>query len=67
MNGVAEEATEFRRDDVFEGAKRFRRIAGIGPIYEVVEAGSERVKVRMIDKDDLIDLPRAEVELDPLA
>ena len=67
MSGVAEEAAEFRRDDAFAGAHRFRRIAGIGPVYEVVEVGSERVKIRMIDEDDLIDLPRASVELDPLA
>ena len=44
MSGVAEEAVEFRRDDAFSGANRFRRIAGIGPVYEVVEVGSERVK-----------------------
>ena len=67
MGGVQEEAKEFRRDDVFEGANRFRRIAGIGPVYEVVEAGPERVRVRMIDEYELIDLPRATVELDPLA
>ena len=67
MDGVAEEAVEFRRDDVFGGLARFRRIAGIGPVYEVVEVGPERLKVRLIDQDDVFEYPRAEAELDPRA
>jgi hypothetical protein len=67
MGGVAEEAAEFRRREVFVGTARFRRVAGIGPVYEVVQVGPDRVKVRMIDEEDVFELPRAEVELDPLA
>ncbi len=67
MIGVAEEAAEFRRDDRFGGAERLRRLAGIGPVCEVVEVESKRLKLRLVDQDDTFEYPRAEAELDPLA
>ena len=67
MSGVAEEAVEFRRDDAFTGAARFRRLADTGPVYEVVTVQSDRVMVQMIDSDETFSLPRVEAELDAIA
>ena len=57
MSGVAEEAEEFRRDDVFAGAERFRRIADTGPVYEVVAVKGDLVTAQMIDSDETFDYP----------
>ena len=64
MNGVAEEAAEFRRDDVFAGARRFRRLADTGPVYEVIAVRGERVTAQMIDSDEIFEYPLADAQAD---
>jgi hypothetical protein len=61
MGGVAEEAAEFRRDDAFAGAARFRRFGEAGPLYEVLEVRGERVTIDIVESGEVIDVPLAEV------
>jgi hypothetical protein len=65
--GVEEEQAEFRRPIAFGTIDRFRRIAGIGPVYEAVEDRGDLVRVRIVDTDEEFDYPKGEAELDPLA
>ena len=67
MGGVAEEAAEFRRDDLFSGARRFRRLADTGPVYEVISVHGERVTAQMIDSDETFDYPLADAQADAQA
>jgi hypothetical protein len=61
MNGVAEEAAEFRRDDVFAGAGRFRRFGEAGPLYEVLQVRGDRVTIDLVESGETVDVPLAEV------
>jgi hypothetical protein len=67
MNGLNEDAQEFRRPVELVGVERFRSIAGIGPIYEIVGVGETTVQIRFIDSDETLDYPLADAELDPVA
>ena len=65
--GVEEEAVEFRRPIDFGTVDRFRRIAGIGPVYEAIEDRGEFVRVRIVDTDEAFDYRKDDAELDPPA
>ena len=68
MKGVAEEAAEFRRSDVFAGSERFRRIAGTGPVYEIIAVEGHMVTAQMIDEDEkTFQYPLADAQADPAA
>ena len=67
MSDLAEEAVEFATPIDLEGRGRFRRIAGIGPAYEVLQDKGEFVRVRVIHDGVEFDYRKAGTELDPLA
>lgn len=67
MGGLEEEGVEFGRPINFGTADRFRRIAGIGPAYEVLEDRGEFVRVRILQTDEEFDYRKADAELDPQA
>ncbi len=67
MGGVGEETVEFRRPIDFKGPGRFRRIAGIGPVYEALEDRGDHVLVRIVDSDEEFDYRKSDAELDPPA
>jgi hypothetical protein len=67
VSGVEEEAGEFHRPIDVRAPDRFRRIAGIGPVYEAVEDRGEFVRVRIVDTDEAFDYRKADAELDPPA
>jgi hypothetical protein len=68
MDGVREEAAAFAGIDApFEGRGKFRSIAGIGPVYEILQDLGDVVRVRPVDQDDTFDIPRADALLDPPA
>ena len=44
----------------------FRRIAGVGPVYEVVEpAGFGKVRICLVESGETVDCPVADVRDDP--
>jgi hypothetical protein len=63
--GLQEETVEFRMPIDLATTSRFRRIAGIGPAYEVVAIVGDRVRARMIDSDEEFGYPLADAEIDP--
>jgi predicted flap endonuclease-1-like 5' DNA nuclease len=65
VSGVEEEAAEFRRPIDFQSNDRFRRIAGIGPVYEALEDKGAFVRVRIVDTDEAFDYRKDDAELDP--
>jgi hypothetical protein len=65
MSGLEEEAAEFRRPIDLRSNDRFRRIAGIGPVYEAVEDKGDFVRVKIVDTDEAFDYRKADAELDP--
>ena len=67
MSGVAEEAAEFRRDDVFAGLGRFRRFSEFGPVYEVLSVEGETAFVELVETGEKVGVPLAGVLADPLA
>ncbi|MGH6955879.1 MAG: hypothetical protein ACREEW_04355 [Caulobacteraceae bacterium] len=67
MEGVEEDTVEFQRPIELGGADRFRRIAGIGPVYEALAFRGPHVRVRIVETDEEFDYPRDEAELDPPA
>lgn len=67
MNGLHEDAREFRHVVSLEGPGRFRSIAGVGPLYEIVGISDPTVRIRFIDSDEERDCPLADAERDPLA
>jgi hypothetical protein len=67
MSGVKEEAAEFSRPFDLKSDNRFRRIAGIGPVYEALEDKGAFVRVRVLGSDEEFDYSKAEAELDPQA
>ncbi|GAA0199787.1 MULTISPECIES: hypothetical protein [Brevundimonas] len=67
MIDVAEEGGEFRRSIDLAGTSRFRRIAGVGPVYEVTAIVGDRIRACLIDSDEAFDYPLADAENDPLA
>ena len=68
MGGVEEETAEFRRDDAFAGLDRFRRIAGTGPVYEIIAVNGQTVTAQMIDEDEkTFQYPLADARADPRA
>lgn len=67
MEGMEEEAAEFRRPIDFRSGARFRRIAGVGPVYEAVADRGVFVRVRIVDTDEAFDYRKDEAELDPTA
>jgi hypothetical protein len=65
QGGVEEESAGFRSSIDLTTTSRFRRIAGIGPAYEVIEINGETVRARMIDTDEEFTYPTADAEIDP--
>ncbi|AQR62600.1 hypothetical protein BZG35_13800 [Brevundimonas sp. LM2] len=64
---MEEEAVGFRRPVDLTTSSRFRRIAGIGPVYEVLSIQGEVVRARKVDEDDVFEFALADVESDPVA
>jgi len=67
MTEVEEEAAEFARAFDFVSTNRFRRIAGIGPVYEALQDKGDFVRVKVLGSDDEFDYRKVDAELDPLA
>ncbi|HEY1751891.1 MAG TPA: hypothetical protein VGG29_11535 [Caulobacteraceae bacterium] len=67
MGGFEEEAAEFARPIDFRSPDRFRRIAGVGPVYEALEDRGGFVRVRIVDTDETFDYRKTDAELDPPA
>ena len=67
MIDLAEEGAEFALPIRLEGPTRFRRIAGIGPAYELLEDKGEFVRVRVVHDGEEFDYRKADAELDPPA
>jgi len=67
MDGFQEEAAEFSHPIVLEGPGRWRRIAGIGPVYEILEDKGDYVHVRVLHSDEEFDYRKSDAELDPPA
>ena len=67
MEGVKEEAVEFSYPIVFDGPGRWRRIAGIGPVYEILAEKGDFVHVKVLHSDEEFAYRKADAELDPLA
>ena len=67
MPELAEEGAEFTLPISLDGPGRFRRIAGIGPAYEVLEERGEFVRVRVVDDGVEFDYRKCDAELDPPA
>ncbi len=65
--GVEDEAADFRRPIDFGSVSRFRRVGGIGPVYEALLARGDRVRVRLVGTDEEFDYPLLDAELDPQA
>jgi hypothetical protein len=64
---LQESAAEFVRDSDFQGRGRYRRIAGIGPAYEILSVRDATVRIRFVDEDAEHDYPRGDAEMDPPA
>ncbi len=67
MNGVAEEAAEFRRDDAFAGVARFRSFGEFGPVYEVLRVEGLKAVVELVQTGEQVSVDVADVLADPLA
>ena len=67
MTGVREDAAEFRGKDSVAATGRFRRLAGGGPVYEIVAVHGEQVTARLIERDETFVYPLADARTDPLA
>ena len=68
MDGVAEEAAEFRRDDSpFKDLARYRRFGEYGPVYEVLGVEGESALVELLESGEKARVPLAGVLEDPLA
>ncbi len=67
IDGVEEEAAEFRRPVDLFGPSRFRRVAGIGPVYEVLSIDGDLARARKVDEDEEFEFALADVESDPIA
>jgi hypothetical protein len=65
--GVEEEAADFRRPIDFASTSRFRRIAGVGPVYEALEDRDAFVRVRILGSNEEFDYRKDDAELDPPA
>ena len=61
MNGVAEDAAEFRRDDAFDGLARLRRFAEGTPLFEVLEIRGERADIRFLEGGELANVRLSDV------
>ena len=62
MDGVAEEAAEFRRADAFTGLARHRRLAAGDPLFEVSEVRGDHVKINFVESDELADVRLSDVQ-----
>jgi hypothetical protein len=67
MNGLHEDAQEFRHPVALDGPGRFRSIAGVGPMYEIIGRNALTVRIRFVHTDEEHDYPLADAELDPIA
>ena len=61
MDGVREEAAEFRRDDAFAGLARFRRFAEGAPLFKVIEVNGDRVKIGFPESGQFSDVRLTDV------
>ena len=62
MDGVREEAAEFKRDmPPFEGFGRFRRFAEGTPLFEVLEIRGERADIRFLEGGELANVRLSDV------
>jgi hypothetical protein len=67
MDGFQEEAAEFSYPIMLDGPGRWRRIAGIGPVYEILEDKGDFVHVKVLHSDEAFDYRKSDAELDPPA
>jgi len=67
MDGMEEEAAEFARPIVLQGPSQWRRIAGIGPVYEILEDKGDFVRVKVLHSDEEFDYRKSDAEVDPPA
>jgi hypothetical protein len=67
MNDPADDPSGVRFPVDLNGPTRFRRIAGYGPLYEIVALTGTSVRVRLVDSEGELDYPLADAELDPPA
>ena len=61
ISGVAEEGA------TFAGLGRFRTIAGVGPVYEILERSGDVLRIEVVHTGEVIDYPGADAVRDPLA
>ncbi len=67
MNGVSEEAAEFKRDDAFMGLARFRSFGKFGPVYEVLRVEGQKAIVELVQTGEQVSVDVVDVLADPLA
>ena len=61
MDGVAEEAAEFRRD-AFVSLARFRSFAEGAPLFEVLEINGDRARIKLAESGEAADVHLADVQ-----
>ena len=66
MDGVHEEAAEFRPDDAFAGRARFRQLGDFGPQHEVLSIRGDRVAIEMLKTREQADISSAEALENPV-
>ena len=67
MSGVAEEAAEFKRDDLLTGQGRFRRFSDCGPVYEVIAGQGDSTSEELVETGERVSVPLLGVLADPIA
>ncbi|MFC0633484.1 hypothetical protein [Brevundimonas balnearis] len=66
-NGVEEEAAAFVRTDRFPGLDRFRTFGAEGPLYEVLDASTDRLTIRVVESGETLGYSAAAAAADPRA
>ena len=61
MGGLAEDAAEFRREDVFAGLARFRRFAEGAPLFEVTEIKGDRAMISFPESGEFAEVRVSDV------
>ena len=62
MDGVREDAAEFRRDDAFTGLARFRRFAEGAPLFEVLEVTGDRARIELVESGEIADVRLSDIQ-----
>ena len=66
MDGVHEEAAEFRPDDAFAGRARFRQLGEFGPQHEVLSIRGDRVAIEKLKTGSRPTYPQPKLSRTPL-